>query len=188
MATLKTAYLDIETDYVGPFQQPDKRLFKDFPNHRLTVIGIRIVGDNEDRFVQLVGPDATRDNLMNALAGVARLVTYNGRSKPDKLKASVGFDFPVIKAQLGVTLDELLPHDDLVPLCWQKNLYGGLKKVEIALGLKRKLPGRDGVWANQVWREYQRTRDQKLLDELLVYNKEDVFMLREVELALQSRR
>ena len=188
MAATKTAYLDIETDYVGPFAPPDKRLFKDFPNHKLTVIGIRIVGENEDRFVQLVGPDATRENLMKELAGVTRLVTYNGRSLPDKIKASTGFDFPVIKAQLGVTLDEILPHDDLVPLCWAKNLYGGLKKVEIALGLKRKLPGRDGLWANQVWREYQRTHDQKLLDELLAYNKEDVFMLRDVELALLSRR
>ena len=187
MAILKTAYLDIETDYIGPFPPTDQRMFKDFPNHKLTVIGIRILGDDEDRFVQLVGDEATRENLLAALAGVERIVTYNGRSKPDKLKGSVGFDFPVIRAQLGVTLDAEFPHTDLVPECWRKNLYGGLKKVEIALGLKRKLPGKDGFWANKTWREYQRTREQRLLDELLAYNKEDVFMLREVELALAKR-
>jgi len=185
VAPLKTAYLDIETDYVGPHRPPD--LFKDYANHKLTVIGIRIVAGDEDNFVQLVGEQITRESLLAALAGVERIVSYNGRSKPDNVKGSIGFDFPVIAAQLGVVLDREFQHTDLVPLCWQKNLYGGLKKVEIALGLKRKLPGKDGLWANQTWREFLRTRDQTLLDALLAYNKEDVFMLREVELALRSR-
>lgn len=184
-ATLKTAYLDIETDYVGPFR--DDRLFKDFRNHKITVIGIRIVSESEDRFVQLVGAEVTRESLLNALVGVERIVTYNGRSKPDALKGKIGFDFPVIAAQLGVVLDEMFPHDDLVPLCWRKDLYGGQKKVEQTLGLRRQFPGRDGLWANQTWREYQRTQDPKLLDELLAYNKEDVFMLREIEEALQRK-
>jgi hypothetical protein len=187
VAALKTAYLDIETDYVGSFQPPDQRLFKDFRNHKLTVIGIRILDGGADTFVQLVGEEITRDRLLAELAGVQRIVTYNGRTSYDE-KGRTGFDFHVIAAQLGVTLDTKFAHTDLVPLCWKKGLYGGLKKVEVALGLERKLPGRDGLWANQTWRDYQRTRDAKLLDELLAYNKEDVFMLREVELALKNRR
>lgn len=183
---MRVAYLDIETDYVGKLQ--GQELFQDVGNHKLTVIGIRILDGENDSFVQLVGPEATKENLLQALRGVHRIVTYNGRSFPDSLKGRTGFDFPVIAAQLGITLDRIFEHVDLVPVCWQNNLYGGLKKVEEALGLKRQLPGRDGKWATETWKNYQRTNDRRYLDELLAYNKEDVFMLREVELALEKRK
>lgn len=183
---MKIAYLDIETDYVGAFT--DQRLFEDFPKHRITVVGILIAEGKADRFVQLVGEEVTREKLLQTLKGVERIVTYNGRSKPDAVKGRIGFDLPVIAAQLGVVLDDRFAHTDLVPLCWKKNLYGGLKKVEQALGLTRKLPGRDGRWATEVWREYQKTRNPKLLEELLAYNREDVYMLREVQRALDALR
>jgi uncharacterized protein YprB with RNaseH-like and TPR domain len=98
----------------------------------------------------------------------------------------VGFDFPVIHAHLGVQLDAEYEHLDLVPECWKKNLYGGLKKVEQALGLKRMLPGKDGLWAMLNYREYVKSGDKKLLDEVLLYNREDVFMLREIEHKLSA--
>src|ERR1039458_7227726 len=101
--SMKTAYLDIETSYEGTFT--DQRLFKDSKNHRITVIGIRVMDGERDAFVQLIGNDVTRANLMLVLNGVERLVTYNGRSVRDKVKGFVGFDFPVIAAQLGVVLD-----------------------------------------------------------------------------------
>jgi uncharacterized protein len=176
---VKVAYLDIETDYVGKHSPP--QLFKDFKNHLITVLGVRVMDSDNDSLFQFVGQDITRANLLDALAGVQKLVTYNGRSKPDKLKGTVGFDFPVIHAHLGVQLDAEYDHLDLVPECWKKNLYGGLKKVEQALGLKRQLPGKDGLWAMQTYREYVKSGDKMLLDEVLLYNKEDVFMLREIE-------
>ena len=137
--TMKTAYLDIETSYDGTFT--DQRLFKDYKHHRITVIGVRILDGESDAFIQLVGNDVTRANLMLVLKGVERLVTYNGRSIPDKVKGYVGFDFPVIAAQLGVVLDQEFAHVDLCPECWRKGLWGGLKVVEQILGLKRKLAG-----------------------------------------------
>lgn len=176
---MRTAYLDIETTYVGPFQ--DQRLFKDFRNHQITIIGVRIVEGSSDSFLQLVGEEATREKLLQALEGVHKLVTYNGRSIPDKVKGYIGFDFPVIAAQLGVVLDKLFPHTDLCPLCWKANLWGGLKAVEQALGLKRKLPGKDGKWADETWKKYQQTGERNLLEELLAYNREDVFMLSRLE-------
>ena len=185
-AAMRTAYLDIETTYVGPYK--DERLFKDFNNHKITVIGVRIVDGPAESFLQLVGEGATRENLIKALEGVERLVTYNGRSLPDKVKGYTGFDFPAIAAQLGVVLDKLFPHVDLCPLCWKANLWGGLKVVEQALGLKRELPGKDGKWADEVWKEYQKTGDRRLLDELLAYNREDVFMLARLEDKLAQRR
>jgi uncharacterized protein len=183
---MKEAYLDIETNYVGQFT--DQRLFRDSKNHQLTVVGIRVVEEPNDTFVQLVGEHITRAAVMGALDGVDRLLTFNGRSIPDKVKGYVGFDFPVIAAQLGVVLDQEFDHLDLLPECWKAGLYGGLKKVEETLGLKRELPGKDGLWAQQTWPQYKASGDAKLLAELLAYNKEDVFMLRRVESALKLRR
>lgn len=182
---MRTAYLDIETNYIGALPVPD--LFTDFKNHEITVVGIRVLATKEESFVQLVGEEVSRESLLRALSGVERLVTYNGRSIPDKEKRRVGFDFPVIAARLGVILDREFPHDDLVPLCWKKNLYGGLKAVETTLGLQRKLPGKDGKWATEMWRNYLCTKDEKSLELLLAYNREDVFMLYEVEKALAAR-
>ena len=179
---VKTAYLDIETNYVGRFT--DQRLFKDYKNHKITVIGIRLLSGTDESFLQMVGEDISKDKLMKSLEGVTRLVTYNGRSKPDKVKGYTGFDFPVIAAQLGVMLDEELDHTDLCPKCWQAGFWGGQKKVEQALGLERNLPGKDGAWADEAWKKYKASGDQRFLNELLAYNKEDVFMLRRIEEAL----
>ncbi len=182
---MRLAYLDIETDYVG--KHTDERLFRDYGNHRITVIGVRVMEQPADEFVQLVGTAVSKDGLLRILAGVQTIVTYNGRSIPDRIKQKVGFDFPVIAAQLGVVLDREFEHKDLVPKCWERNLYGGQKKVEQLLGLKRTLPGKDGAWATAMWREYQRTGSKEQLEQLLLYNKEDVFMLREIEQKLERR-
>jgi len=175
------AYLDIETNYVGQFKPTEDRFFRDFGNHQITVLGIRLLSTEADVFTQLVGKDITRENVLSLFQGAKRIVTYNGRSIPDALKGRVGFDLPVIAAQIGITLDKEFEHTDLVPECWKRNLYGGQKKVEEALGLKRKLPSKDGAWAMATWREFKATGNTNYLADLLLYNKEDVFMLREIE-------
>ena len=183
---VKTAYLDIETNYVGSYT--DQRLFRDCKNHKITVIGVRIVEGAKDAFIQLIGEEATREVLMAVLAGVERIVTYNGRSIPDEVKGYTGFDFPVIAAQLAVVLDRTFTHLDLCPECWKAGLWGGQKAIEEMLGLKRELPGKDGKWADNAWKRYEATHDERLLQDLLTYNREDVFMLRRIEEALAARR
>ena len=180
---MKTAYLDIETNYVGSFT--DQRLFRDCKNHQITVIGIRVMEGEKDAFFQLVGAEATREMLLGVLMGVELIVTYNGRSIPDNVKGYTGFDFPVIAAQLGVVLDRIFKHLDLCPACWKAGLWGGQKAVEEMLGLKRELPGKDGKWAEDTWKKYQTTRKEDLLKDLLAYNREDVFMLRRIEEVLE---
>jgi uncharacterized protein YprB with RNaseH-like and TPR domain len=182
---VKVAYLDIETDYLGP--HTDQRLFGDHKNHLITVLGVRVVTGDRDEFTQLIEPNITRTALLMLLEGVERVVTYNGRSIPDRVKGTIGFDFPVISARLGIVLDREFEHTDLVPECWTRGLYGGQKKVEQTLGLERKLPGRDGAWATATWRKYRETGHRKFLQELLIYNKEDVYMLREIQLKLEKR-
>ncbi len=134
--------------------------------------------------MQLFDKEISKDKLLRVLEGTKKIVTYNGRSIPDSVKNRVGFDFPVIAAQLGIVLDVEYPHVDLCPECWKHNLYGGLKKVEQKLGLKRQFPDRHGAWAMETYRSYLRTGDDKLRTELLDYNREDVYMLRELELKL----
>jgi uncharacterized protein YprB with RNaseH-like and TPR domain len=182
---VKIAYLDIETNYVGSFT--DQRLFRDCKNHKITVIGVRIIEGAKDAFFQLVGAEATREALLAVLEGVERIVTYNGRSIPDDVKGYTGFDFPVIAAQLGVVLDKTFKHLDLCPACWKAGLWGGQKAIEDMLGLKREFPGKDGKWADDTWKKYQATRNEGLLKDLLTYNREDVFMLRRIEEALERR-
>ena len=182
---MKTAYLDIETSYGGGLRYP--QLCRDYKNHRITVVGILIVEGQHEVFLQLVAECISKANLMKALEGVEQIVTYNGRSIRDDVKGHVGFDFPVIAAQLGVVLDKEFAHVDLCPLCWKAGLWGGQKAVEQALGLKRTLPGKDGAWADTIWKEYEASKDERHLNELLAYNKEDVFMLRRIEEALLKR-
>ena len=182
---MKIAYLDIETNYVGTYT--DQRLFRDCKNHKITIIGVRGVEGEKDAFIQLVGEEATRESLMLVLTGVMRVVTYNGRSIPDAVKGYTGFDFPVIAAQLGVVLDETFVHIDLCPECWKAGLWGGQKAIEETLGLKRELPGKDGKWADNAWKRYEATLDERLLQDLLTYNREDVFMLCRIEEALEAR-
>ena len=180
---MKAAYLDIETSYVG--RLPFPRLCDDFKNHKITVIGILVIDGTSDSFYQLVGEDISEKGLMRVLEGVERLVTYNGRSIPDKVKNRVGFDFPVIAAELGIVLDRIFHHVDLVLHCAGSMAFMEVKKrVEETLGLKRQLAGKDGAWADATWKKYKASRDVRYLNELLAYNKEDVFMMRRIEEAL----
>jgi uncharacterized protein YprB with RNaseH-like and TPR domain len=180
---MKSAYLDIETEYTGKFT--NQRLFRDHKNHRITVLGMRVLQGDNDTFLQFVGEGITNVALLGPLRGTDLIVTYNGRSIPDKLKGYIGFDFPVIASQLGVVLDKEFEHLDLCPVCWQRGLWGGQKVIERSLGLKRKFPGRDGAWASVTWKRYEATRDENLLKQLLEYNREDVFMLRRIQEAVQ---
>lgn len=181
---MKVAYLDIETNYVGNYTSADDRFFRDSKNHLITVLGVRLIDNNDDEFVQLFDTEVTKTRLVEVLGGTKKIVTYNGRSIPDAIKRRVGFDFPVIAAQLGIVLDKEFEHLDLCPECWKKNLYGGQKKVEKILGLRRQFPEREGAWAMEAYRLYMKTGEEKLRSELLAYNQEDIFMLRELEIKL----
>lgn len=183
---VKVAYLDIETNYVGKYTTDDDRFFRDSKNHLITVLGVRFIDKNDDQFVQLFDKEVTKPRLVEILRGTKKIVTYNGRSLPDTIKGWIGFDFPVIAAQLGIVLDKEFEHTDLCPECWKRDLYGGQKKIERMLGLQRKLPGKDGAWAMEAYRLYVKTGDERHRSELLAYNREDVLMLRELEIKLAT--
>jgi uncharacterized protein YprB with RNaseH-like and TPR domain len=150
------AYLDIET--TGLFVSCDD----------ITVIGIYLYNSGNSRLIQLIGAEATGDNLLEALEGVSTIFTYNGSR----------FDLPFIYAYLGVDLTDLYQHHDLMYDCWRENLYGGFKAVEVQLGIPRQLKDIGGFEAIMLWRKYQNHNDQDALALLLEYNREDVINLK----------
>lgn len=147
------AYLDIETTGLSPEFCP------------ITVIGIHICRPgHSETFTQLVGDDITSESLLSALSGVDTIYTFNGSR----------FDLPYIKHRLGVDLTaEGFSHCDLMHNCHRKGLYGGLKKVEPVLGIKRELPEVNGYEAVRLWWRYINDFDHTALATLLEYNKED---------------
>lgn len=156
MKQLTDAYLDIETTGLSRFYDD------------ITVIGIYRCNGTDSELIQLVGEQATRDNLLKALEGVNIIYTYNGSR----------FDLPFIDASLGVDLEAKFYHHDLMYDCWRNNLYGGFKSVEQQLGIARQLQGIGGLEAIWLWWEYQNGYDQNALNLLLQYNKEDVVNLK----------
>ena len=153
------AYLDIETTGLSAF------------TGAITVVGIYLCNKRNTRFVQLVGRDITAAGLLEELGGVDILYTYNGRR----------FDLPFINVHLGVNLEELFCHRDLMFDCWRFNLRGGFKAVERQLGIPRKLVEVDGRAAVRLWWRYVDSFDLEALETLLAYNREDVVNLKELK-------
>jgi len=162
----REAYLDIETTGLSRYYDG------------ITVIGIYFVDGSGSRLVQLVGEEVTQDNLLEALEGVDTIFTYNGSH----------FDLPFICTCLGVDLAESYHHHDLMYDCWRNNLYGGLKAVEVQLGIVRQLKGVDGAEAVRLWWKYQNDHDRHALNTLLEYNREDVLNLKTLRQILAGCR
>jgi len=142
------AFLDIETSFEG----------------EITVLGIY---HGDGTIIQLVGREITRSNLLKSLSGITTIYTYNGSR----------FDLPIIREKLGIDLDDYFVTCDLMYNCWQRNLYGGLKKVEQMLGIERHLKDVNGWVAMELWDEYEKADNKEALQVLLEYNREDIINL-----------
>ena len=159
------AFLDIETTGLSP-------LYSD-----ITVVGVYLVGNGTERMVQLVGEEVTAENLHETLEDVHTIYTYNGSR----------FDLPFIRECLGLDLKNTHNHCDLMYHCWRKNLYGGLKSVEVQLDINRQLKDIDGYQAVVLWWRYRNHDDKDALKLLLRYNKEDVMNLTVLKEKLRAR-
>jgi uncharacterized protein YprB with RNaseH-like and TPR domain len=158
MGRFLDAYLDIETTGLS------------FVSDSITVIGIYLCNSSDSKFLQLVGEQVTRENLIGALHNVRSIYTYNGRR----------FDLPFIHNAIGVDLESLYEHCDLMYACWRNNLKGGFKAVERQLKISRRLQDMDGYKAVQLWKHYTRYGNKKALELLLEYNREDAVNLKKL--------
>ncbi|MFC1979264.1 ribonuclease H-like domain-containing protein [Chloroflexota bacterium] len=95
------------------------------------------------------------------------IVTFNGKR----------FDVPFIRGTCG-ELPSYQAHIDLLYPLRKLGYRGGLKAIEVQMGLERKglLKQANGFLAVLLWREYQRG-NRAALDTLVRYNLEDVVNL-----------
>ncbi|CAN5656777.1 ribonuclease H-like domain-containing protein [soil metagenome] len=146
----RVLYLDIETDGGQSGQS-------------ITTIGMY---DGEKFTCLIKGQDL--DDFPDYLTDKSLLVTFYGG----------GFDLPMLGRRFpGLQFDQI--HLDLCPTLRQLGLRGGLKKIEKQLGLNRgeDTDGLGGLDAIRLWRRYSVLRDEKALETLIAYNREDVVNL-----------
>lgn len=145
----RTVFLDVETDGTD----------------RITVLGLA----DACQFRAFIHGSDDWDEAREWLESAAIVVTYNGTR----------FDLPVLWTNFP---DWQLPplHIDLCPLLRKLGYKGGLKGVERQLGIFRS-PETDGLngWdAVRLWWQWCEFANERALELLLRYNREDVEHLR----------
>jgi len=145
----RTVYLDIETDG-GRYGEA------------VTTIGL---WDGHEFTALVKGRDL--ENFRDIISHYSMIVTFFGS----------GFDLPMLLKRFpGLVFDQI--HLDLCPTFRKVGVRGGLKKIEVQMGLSRgdDTNGLTGLDAIRLWREYQRGRESSL-ETLIAYNREDVVNL-----------
>ena len=148
----KTAYVDIET--TGLSAGCDK----------ITLVGI-YNGKETKTYIRGI-------NLEEAAAELAKykqLITFNGAR----------FDLPFIEHEFPGFFNHI--HVDLLYPLKKIGYSGGLKKIEVKLGISRsdETAGISGFDAVRLWNRYERG-DEEALDLLVKYNQEDVVNLEKI--------
>jgi hypothetical protein len=153
-----TAYLDIETTGLAETAEITTIALFDGNTVRTYVNGRNLEDFIEDIFSYKV------------------LVSYNGKS----------FDVPFLERYFRTRLEHA--HIDLRYVLARMGLKGGLKGCERQLGINRgTLEGVDGFFAVLLWREYERSGDERALETLLAYNIEDTVNLERLLIEAYNR-
>ncbi|HVO77419.1 MAG TPA: ribonuclease H-like domain-containing protein [Methanomassiliicoccales archaeon] len=145
----RIAYLDIETDGLGP-------------SCVTTVVGIH----RKSGTTTLVrGMDLNIQNLQESLRGSALIVTFNGSS----------FDLPILEREYPFSIP-IVPHFDLRHGCARLGMHGGLKRIEREMGIARDrdleyMTGEEAVW---LWHLWEKDRNENALNTLIRYNTADI--------------
>lgn len=173
--------------FLNRFTNPDKvRVLSEFQN-RSAIIDIETTGlTSKDEItciavlkhgeISLFVKNINLSGFLETLQGVNLLITYNGTR----------FDIPFIRKSFGIDL--AIPHLDLMPVLKQLGYAGGQKKCEELLRLKRThssgVRGEDAIFLWDGWQRYGNRAD---LDQLMLYNAEDVFMLEKLAVKSYNR-
>ncbi|MDN5357832.1 MAG: uncharacterized protein PWR17_1001 [Candidatus Methanomethylophilaceae archaeon] len=149
------AYLDIETDGL----------------ERDSLVTVVTIHKKKDTVTLIHGKDLDTGTISDALRDASMLVTFNGSC----------FDLPVLKKSFP-TLDLEMPHFDLRFASRKVGYRGGLKNLEIEIGISRdnSIKGVDGFEAVRLWKRWERHRDTDSLEKLTEYNRADTVNLKQV--------
>ncbi len=111
---------------------------------------------------------ASLENFRDLISRYAMIVTFCGGT----------FDLPALQKAFGATTFDQI-HIDLCPLLRKVGYRGGLKRIERELGIVRptEVEGLTGFDAVVLWRRYYGLGDQRALERLIAYNREDCINL-----------
>jgi uncharacterized protein YprB with RNaseH-like and TPR domain len=148
----EAVFVDIETNWGGD----------------VTVLGV-YDGKRVKQFVR--GENLTARAVKEHVDGKL-LVTYNGAS----------FDLPVLRRCFGQATVAQVPHFDTMHLARKLGYRGGLKALEVSIGIRRPdmVAGMSGQDALTLWELYRKTGNEEHLKTLLAYNEEDIVNLQRV--------
>ena len=151
----EAAYLDIETDGLS----------------RDALVTVVTVHRKSGTYTLTEGIDLNQETLSDALEGTKILVTYNGSC----------FDVPVLRNSFP-ELDFDMPHYDLRFASRKVGYSGGLKPLEINLGITRSedIEGVNGAAAVRLWKQWVKHDDRDALDILTEYNRADTVNLERI--------
>jgi hypothetical protein len=108
------------------------------------------------------GDNLTKEALQEEVFNSSMFVSFNGKR----------FDQPFLEHNFDLTMNK--PHVDLMYVCRQLGLSGGLKPIEKELGIARDdVEDVDGREAVRLWKKYEKKGDQQALDKLVEYNQYD---------------
>lgn len=149
------AYLDIETDGLS----------------RDALVTVVTIHRKDDTCTLTQGDDLSSEALSDALDGAKLLVSFNGSC----------FDVPVLKNSYP-DVDFDLPHFDLRFASRKVGFRGGLKPMEVELGITRSddIADVDGAMAVRLWKMWERHGDKDALDILTQYNRADTINLERI--------
>ncbi len=153
-----TAYLDIETTGLDDYAE-------------ITTIAVY---DGKQIYTYVNGQNL--DDFVDDISKYKVLISYNGKS----------FDIPFLEKYFRIKLNHA--QIDLRYVLARLGFKGGLKGCEKKLGLHRgDLDGVDGYFAVLLWREYQKTANNKVLETLLAYNIADTVNLERLAVEAYNR-
>ncbi len=131
----------------------------------ISVIGISD-GFETKQFVH--GMNFQKETLRKLLLQYKILITFNGSS----------FDVPIMNKYFQKVIPAI-PHIDLRHVCARLGLTGGLKKIEVELGITRELSIGEMFYSPmELWDRWHKGGEHEALDELLAYNEEDAVNLK----------
>lgn len=114
------------------------------------------------------GEDLTSEKLQEEIFSSSAFVSFNGKR----------FDQPFLEKNFDIQMNK--PHIDLMYLCRNLGISGGLKEVEKKLEIQRELEDIDGREAVRLWKQYSRHGDDKALEKLKKYNRYDARNLQQL--------
>lgn len=174
---IKTAVQDKDLHYLSTILPKNEHwrlypLFKDQvlyidieTAHRYGDITVLGAHNGKQYFPFIKGRNLNKDAVQRLFDQYKIFITFNGSS----------FDIPIIERYFGGVLPKGHLQIDLRHLLSKLGFFGGLKTIEIVLGINRQeeLQGMVGADAVLLWQQYLLTQDEELLDRILDYNEAD---------------